>query len=91
MGNDSSKGSDSGNKGLNEHCYNVGYNHASSGKTDPDPIGHGIDAAPCTWSSSANSSYAKGYTDGMSSSSRDSNGNKRSGNPQHDVHGRNNR
>ena len=33
--------------------------------TNPDPVGEGIAAAPCTLTNEANRSYAKGYVDGM--------------------------
>ncbi len=55
----------SGAPGLNQHCYNVGQSHATD--RHGDPIGHGIDAAPCTLNENANRCYAQGYMDGRGS------------------------
>ena len=69
MGNNSS----TSNKGLNEHCYNVGYSHGSNtGGLHPDAVGDGIEAAPCTTNDEANKAYAKGYVDAMDRKSGDS-------------------
>jgi hypothetical protein len=73
MGNDNStsgggsSSSSSSEPGLNTHCYNVGYDHGSM-STNPDPVGDGISAAPCTTTDGANKAYAKGYTDAMKAS-----------------------
>lgn len=48
--------------GMYEHCYNVGFDHSSKG--GGDPIGEGIDAAPCTITQSGQAGYAAGYDDG---------------------------
>ena len=56
MGNEGSSDSDSGsdsNSGMNEHCYQVGYEHCSP-SSEPDAIGDGIDAAPCTFNEDSN-------------------------------------
>lgn len=68
MGNEGSRDDSNDNPGLNEHCYNVGFDHATS--TTPDPIGDGIDAFPCTTNENANASYGQGYVDGMKSEGR---------------------
>ena len=65
MGNsDSSSGGGSSGSGLNDHCYQVGYEHGSQ-STNPDPVGDGLAAAPCTITKEANAAYARGYTDAM--------------------------
>lgn len=52
--------------GLDSYCYSAGYDHGSGSRgAEPDSIGESIEAAPCTLSESANSSYAEGYRDGM--------------------------
>ena len=62
--------SNSNNSGLNEYCYQKGYDHATDKNIlHPDPIGQGIDAFPCTTNRSAARSYGEGYSDGY----RDSN------------------
>ena len=55
----------SGGGGLEDHCYKTGYDHATSSALDPDPIGQGIDAFPCTTRESTNKEYARGYVDGL--------------------------
>ena len=73
MGNGNSNAGRSNNSGLNQHCYNVGYDHATT--RDIDPVGQGIDAFPCTTNENANKAYAKGYTDGIATRSTDRNTN----------------
>lgn len=56
-----------GASGLNEYCYNTGYDHGRGmSLTDPDPVGEGISALPCRTNDRANQCYTKGYTDGLS-------------------------
>ncbi|ARF10699.1 hypothetical protein Hokovirus_2_226 [Hokovirus HKV1] len=55
------------NNGLNEYCYSVGFDHGSL-SINPDPIGEGISAMPCTTNENANQSYYNGYLDAMVSS-----------------------
>ena len=69
MGSGGSKGSgNSGNSrefkksGMYDHCYNVGHTHASEGGNDP--VGEGLDAAPCTLTKDGREGYAHGYCDG---------------------------
>lgn len=70
MGNSESSGS---NSGLNEYCYNTGYDHGKiSTNLHPDAISDSLAAAPCTYNKNANESYARGYTDGMNDSSTSS-------------------
>jgi len=64
MGSGTSSNSGSDNPGLSTHCYSIGYEHGSM-STDPDPIGDGIAAAPCTLTKETNDAYAKGYVDAM--------------------------
>ncbi len=64
MGNDNSSESND-NSGMNDHCYNVGYSAGKGDNLNPDPVGDGINAFPCTLNESTNSSYAQGYVDGM--------------------------
>lgn len=68
MGNDSSRDNDKvcygkDSFGLNEYCYNTGYDHATN--SSPDPIGDAIDVAPCTTNQNANKCYGDGYVAGM--------------------------
>ena len=56
-----------GTSGLNEYCYNTGYDHGRGMSLHhPDPIGEGISVLPCHINDNANKCYTKGYTDGMS-------------------------
>jgi hypothetical protein len=65
MGNSDSV---SNSEGLNEYCYNTGYDHGSGKNTlNPDPIGDGISSLPCTLNKDANESYSKGYVSGVNS------------------------
>lgn len=59
IGNSSERGS---SPGLNQYCYQTGYDHAKY--NDPDPVGEGIAAAACTLNREANKNYGKGITDG---------------------------
>ena len=54
-----SSGGGSSGSGLNDHCYQVGYEHGSQ-STNPDPVGDGLAAAPCTITKEANAAYARG-------------------------------
>ena len=72
MGNggssDNGGGSDNSNNGLDQHCWNVGYEHGSSGidvMSGPDLMGEGLDAFPCTTRDSAAKSYGEGYQTGV--------------------------
>lgn len=62
MGNSESSSND--NSGMNDHCYNVGYEHGSM-TSEPDIIGDAIEAFPCTLNDSSNRSYSEGYEHGM--------------------------
>ena len=61
IGNSSGRGGGS-SPGLNQYCYQTGYDHAKH--NDPDPVGEGIAAAACTLNREANRNYAKGFTEG---------------------------
>lgn len=50
-------------KGLQQYCYNLGYDHAQLQM--PDPVGEAIAVAPCTFVESANKAYGQGIVDGM--------------------------
>jgi hypothetical protein len=66
MGGDNSKsgGSSRDKPGLNQYCYQTGYDHATNNSSEPDPVGEGIAAAPCTTNSGASKSYGRGFSDG---------------------------
>jgi len=51
-----------GAPGLNQHCYNTGFDHGSK-SISPDPVGEGIASFPCTLRKNANDCYAKGIMD----------------------------
>lgn len=71
MGNGGSSeggGNDNSNSGLDQHCWNVGYEHGSSGidiMSGPDLMGEGLDAFPCTTRDSAAKAYGDGYQTGV--------------------------
>lgn len=74
MGNDTSceSGGNDGNNdnarcGIDEHCYNVGYDHGSNSdvKNNDDLVGEGLEAFPCTLSDHASKAYGEGYVDGV--------------------------
>ena len=48
--------------GLNQYCYTTGYDHGGL-SNNPDPIGEGIGAFPCTLNKNANVCYSKGIMD----------------------------
>jgi hypothetical protein len=60
-----------GAKGLNEYCYNLGWDHGNWKKLDlhPDPWGDALSVAPCTLKADANKCYGRGYKDSMKQSS----------------------
>ena len=68
MGNESSSEGNDNSSGMNEYCYQTGFDHGSDASFDVmngnDPIGDALAAAPCTLNSSYNESYAQGYVDG---------------------------
>lgn len=50
-------------KGLQQYCYQLGFDHAQVQM--PDPVGDAIAVAPCTVVPSANQAYGQGIVDGM--------------------------
>ncbi len=50
--------------GMQELCYNRGH-EAAQASVDPSPIVDGLDAAPCTWSSTNHQAYTQGFIDGL--------------------------
>jgi len=58
--------------GLNQHCFNVGWAHGADRRGDP--VGHGVDAAPCTLNANANRCYAQGFMFGRGGGGSGTNG-----------------
>ena len=54
----------SGNAGLNQYCYNLGYQHCSP-SINPDPVGEGIEAFTCSLKDSSNKYYGQGCVDAL--------------------------
>ena len=71
MGNSESS-SDSGSNactgpnapGLNEVCYNAGYNQTRANGDGPDIVGEAFQAGICTTNKDANACYGQGASDG---------------------------
>lgn len=50
-------------KGLQQYCYQLGFDHAQIAM--PDPVGEAIAVAPCTIVPEANKAYGQGITDAL--------------------------
>ncbi len=59
-------------KGLQQYCYQLGYDHSQFQM--PDPVGEAIAVAPCTIVESANKAYGQGIIDGMNPAVRRAHG-----------------
>ena len=53
--------------GMQEHCYQVGFDHASPNVdiNGPDVVGDALDVLPCQWSETNHQAYTQGFINGL--------------------------